>query len=77
MKNEDLERILYNQPSFLIRADQWSEDSYVYWENRVYTYEIDRKEQRNMAFGSFAIEEFLASPEVSAEAKEWLRSLMR
>ncbi len=65
-----------NDRSYLINADQWSEDGYVTKNNRVYKYELDRKEQSYLLGSSWSIEEFLSDSDISADARSWLKGLL-
>ena len=65
MKN--YERIYYlDCPHFTVgRVDQWGESGYLLFENKVYCYEEDRKDQCGSTHSPMMIEDFLTYAEKS------------
>jgi hypothetical protein len=59
---ENYEQIFYrNCPHFTVgRVDQWGEHGYLLFEDKVYSYEEDRKEQCGRTFSPTTIKDFLA-----------------
>lgn len=68
----DAYQILNDNPSIVREADQWIENGFVFWNGLVHSYETDRKEQTNMLFGSFTVEEFLDRPDITDREREWI-----
>lgn len=64
---ENYEQIFYrNCRHFTVgRVDQWGEHGYLLFENKVYSYEEDRKEQCGRTYSPTTIESFLAYAEQS------------
>lgn len=62
---ENYEQIFYlDCPHFTVgRVDQWSEQGYLLFENKVYSYEEDRKNQCGRTYAPVTIKEFLAFAE--------------
>lgn len=58
---ENYENIFYlDCPHFTVgRVDQWGEHGYLLFENKVYSYEEDRKEQCGRTYWPTSIEDFL------------------
>lgn len=58
---ENYEQIFYlDCPHFTVgRVDQWGEQGYLLFENKVYSYEEDRKEQCGRTHSPVTIKEFL------------------
>lgn len=58
---ENYENIFYlDCPHFTVgRVDQWGEHGYLLFENKVYSYEEDRKEQCGRTYSPTSIEDFL------------------
>ncbi len=61
MSSESYDHIFYSDcPHFTIgRVDQWGEHGYLLFEDKVYAYEEDRKEQCGRTFSPMSIEDFL------------------
>ena len=64
---ENYEQIFYRDcPHFTVgRVDQWGEHGYLLFEDKVYSYEEDRKEQCGRTYSPTTIENFLAYAEQS------------
>jgi len=64
---ENYEQIFYlNCPHFTVgRVDQWGEHGYLLFEDKVYSYEVDRKEQYDRNYSPMTIKDFLAYAENS------------
>jgi hypothetical protein len=62
---ENFEHIWYGDcPHFTIgQVDQWGEHGYLLFEDRVYSYEEDRKEQTGRTYSPMSISEFLSYAE--------------
>lgn len=62
---ENYENIFYlNCPHFTVGyVDQWGEDGYLLYEDKVYSYEEDRKDQCGRTHSPMTIKEFLAYAE--------------
>jgi hypothetical protein len=58
---QDYEHIFYlNCPHFTVgHVDQWGEHGYLLYEERVYFYEVDRKDQCDSTCSPMTIAEFL------------------
>ena len=58
---DNYEQIFYlDCPHFTVgHADQWGEQGYLLFENKVYAYEEDRKEQTGRTHSPMTIKEFL------------------
>jgi hypothetical protein len=59
---ENYGHIFYlNCPHFTVGdVDQWGEHGYLLFEGKVYSYEVDRKEQYDRNYSPTAIKDFLA-----------------
>jgi hypothetical protein len=59
---DNYEHIYYRDcPHFTVgRADQWGEHGYLLFEDKVYAYEEDRKDQNGRTYSPMTAEEFLA-----------------
>jgi len=62
-------------PTHRLYADQWGEAGYFLVDGKVYSYEIDRKEQSDALIGSWTVSDFLESS-ASDEVKDWLRAVV-
>ncbi len=64
---ENYEQIYYlDCPHFTVgRVDQWGESGYLLFENKVYYYEEDRKEQCGSTHSPMTIKDFLTYAEKS------------
>jgi hypothetical protein len=64
---ENYEQIFYRDcPHFTVgRVDQWGEHGYLLFENKVYAYEEDRKDQCGRTYSQMSIPDFLAHAENS------------
>jgi hypothetical protein len=62
---ENYEQIFYlDCPHFTVgHVDQWGEQGYLLFEGKVYSYEVDRKEQTDRTHSPVTIKEFLALAE--------------
>jgi hypothetical protein len=62
---ENYEQIFYlDHPHFTVgHVDQWGEQGYLLFEDKVYSYEEDRKEQCGRTHSPTTIKEFLAFAE--------------
>lgn len=76
---ENYNHIYYgNCPHFTVgNADQWSEQGYLFFENKVYYYEEDRKEQFGTTKSPMTITDFLiyAERHQIAIPQEFMREL--
>jgi len=62
---DNYEHIFYLEcPHFTVgRVDQWGEQGYLLFENKVYAYEEDRKDQTGRTYSKMTVEEFLSYAE--------------
>ena len=62
---ENYEHIFYlDCPHFTLgRVDQWGEQGYLLFEDKVYSYEVDRKDQCSSTYSPRSISDFLAYAE--------------
>jgi hypothetical protein len=62
---ENYEEIFYlDCPHFTVgHVDQWGEHGYLLFEGKVYSYEVDRKEQYDRTYSPMTIKDFLAYAE--------------
>ena len=62
---ENYEHIFYlDHPHFTIgRVDQWGDQGYLLFEDKVYSYEVDRKNQCDATYSPRSVEDFFAYAE--------------